>query len=179
MFPSEWSTDGRFLTYYRTDPKTGLDTWVLPMEGERKPYPLLHEAYNESQPQFSPDGRWIAYVSDQSGMPQVYVQSFPTQAGQTQISTGGGTQPRWRRDGRELFYITLDRKMTVVYINARESLEVDAPRVLFDTALPLGAFRQEYAVSADGQRFLLNTRLDTTASPMTVVLNWPALLLKK
>ena len=107
------------------------------------------------------------------------MQSFPKQTGQTQISTGGGVQPRWRRDGRELFYLALDRKMTVVAVNARESLEVDAPPVLFDTARELGAFRQEYAVSADGQRFLLNTRLDTTASPMTVVLNWPALLLKK
>ena len=71
MFPSDWSSDGRFLTYYRTDPKTGLDIWVLPLDGDRKPFPLLHAEFNESQPQFSPDGRWVAYVSDETGTPQI------------------------------------------------------------------------------------------------------------
>jgi serine/threonine protein kinase len=179
MFPSDWSSDGRFLAYYRTDPKTGLDSWVLPLDGDRKPFPLLHAEFNESQPQFSPDGRWVAYVSDETDTPQIYVQSFPMLTGKWQISTDGGTQPRWRHDGKELFYLALDRKLTAVTVMSGATFEADTPRVMFETTLPIGAFRQEYLVSSDGQRFLLNAPLETTTSPMTVVLNWPALLLKK
>jgi len=179
MFPSDWSSDGRFLTYYRTDPKTGLDIWVLPLDGDRKPFPVLHAEFNESQPQFSPDGRWVAYVSDETGTPQIYVQSFPMLTGKWQISTDGGTQPRWRRDGKELFYLALDRKLTAVTVMPGATFEADTPRALFETTLPVSAFRQTYSVSADGQRFLLNAPLETTASPMMVVLNWPALLLKR
>jgi eukaryotic-like serine/threonine-protein kinase len=179
MFPSDWSSDGRFLAYYRTDSKTGLDIWVLPLDDDRKPFPLFHAQFNESQAQFSPDGRWVAYVSDEAGTPQIYVQSFPMLTGKWQISTGGGTQPRWRRDGKELFYLALDRKLTAVTIRPGTTFEAERPHSLFQTALTLSAFRQEYSVSADGQRFLLNAPLETTESPMTVVLNWPALLLKK
>ena len=179
MFPSDWSSDGRFLTYYRTDPKTGLDIWVLPLDGDRKPFPVLHAEFNESQPQFSPDGRWVAYVSDETGTPQIYVQSFPMLTGKWQISTDGGTQPRWRRDGKELFYLALDRKLTAVTVMPGATFEADTPRALFETTLPVTAFRQTYSVSADGQRFLLNAPLESTASPMMVVLNWPALLLKR
>ena len=95
------------------------------------------------------------------------------------MSTDGGTQPRWRRDGRELFYLALDSKLTAVTVMPGATFEADTPRALFETTLPVGAFRQTYSVSADGQRFLLNVPLETTASPMTVVLNWPALLLKR
>ena len=114
MFPSDWSSDGRFLTYFRADPQTKLDLWVVPLSGDRKPMPVLHSEFNESQGQFSPNGRWIAYVSDESGMPQVYVQSFPTLTGHWQVSPDGGTQPRWRRDGKELFYLAPDRKLMAV-----------------------------------------------------------------
>ena len=178
LFPSDWSADGRFLTYYRTDPKTQLDIWTVSMDADRKPVPYLHGDFNESQSQFSPDGRWMAYVSDESGAPQVYVQSFPTLGGQRQISAEGGTQPRWRRDGKELFYLAPDRKLMAVPVKTGAIFEADAPRALFQTALSVTELRQSYAVSADGQRFLLNAPLDAGSPPLTVVLNWPALLKK-
>ena len=144
----------------------------------RKPVPFLQGDFNESQGQFSPDGRWIAYVSDESGGQQVYVQSFPTPTGQRQISTEGGTQPRWRRDGKELFYLAPDRKLMAVTVKTGATFEADAPRAMFQTELNVAALRQSYAVSADGNRFLLNTSLGTESPPITVVLNWPALLKK-
>jgi dipeptidyl aminopeptidase/acylaminoacyl peptidase len=178
MFPSDWSSDGKFLAYYRTDGKTGLDVWVLPMTGDRKPTPFLRADFNESQAQFSPDGRWMAYVSDESGGPQIYVQSFPMQTGKWQISTDSGTQPRWRRDGKELFYLAPDRKLMAVTAKSGNTFETEAPRALFQTALDVTDQRQTYAVAADGQRFLLNTPVETTSPPMTIVLNWQALLKK-
>ena len=178
MFPSDWSADGRFLTYYRTDPKTQRDEWVLPLFGDRKPFALLHSEFNEYQGQFSPDSQWIAYVSDESGGPQVYVQSFPTLTGKVQISAAGGTQPRWNHNGKELFYLARDRKLIAVAVKTGPTFEVSAPHALFGTSLNADALRQTYSVSSDGQRFLLNTPLDTASSPLTVVLNWPGLLKK-
>jgi Tol biopolymer transport system component len=176
MFPADSSPDGRYLTYYRTDPKRRNDIWVLPLFGDRKPFPLIQTEFNEWQPQFSPDGKWIAYASDESGISQVYVQAFPKQSGKVSVSTAGGTQPRWRRDGKELFYLAPDRKLMAVIVKAGATFEVDSPRPLFQTSLEVNSFRQSYAVSADGNRFLLNTPVETVAQPLTVVLNWPALL---
>jgi hypothetical protein len=138
--------------------------------------PLLHSEFNESQGQFSPDGKWMAYVSDESGTPQVYVQSFPTLTGKWQVSPDGGSQPRWRRDGKELFYLAPDRKLMAATVKTGQIFESEAPHALFDTTLSYVAFRQTYSVSADGQRFLLNTPADTASSPMTIVLSWIGLL---
>ena len=176
MFPSDWSSDNRFLTYYRTDPKNQLDEWVLPLTGDKKPFALLHSEFNESQGQFSPDVKWIAYTSDESGAPQVYVQSFPTLTEKRQVSANGGSQPRWNRNGKELFYLAPDRKLMVVTIKPGATFDFDAPRPLFQTTLEVAALRQTYSVSRDGQRFLLNRPAEAAASPLTVVLNWPALL---
>lgn len=181
MYPSDWSADGRFLAYYRSGPKTGLDLWILPLGGEpaegRKPRALLQSEFNESQGQFSPDGRWIAYVSDESGEPQVYVQSFPTLEGKWQVSRDGGTQPRWRSDGKELFYLASDQKLMATTVTSGEALELEAPHALFAAALTYTSRRQQYSVSKDGQRFLLNTPpTRAVSSPMTIVLNWTGLL---
>jgi dipeptidyl aminopeptidase/acylaminoacyl peptidase len=176
MFPSDWSSDGRFLAYFRSDPQTKLDLWVVPLSGDRKPLPLLHSEFNESQGQFSPDVRWMAYVSDESGTPQVYVQSFPMLTGKWQVSPDGGSQPRWRRDGKELFYLAPDRKLMAVTVKAGDAFEAEAPHTLFDTTLPSEASRQSYSVSVDGQRFLLSTPVETDSPPFTIVLNWTGLL---
>jgi len=176
LFPSDWSRDGRFLMYYRTDTKTRLDTWVLPLFGDRTPMKILGTPYNESQGQFAPDGKSFAFVSDESGQPQVYLQSFPSPTLQAQVSTGGGTQPRWRPDGRELFYLAPHGKIMAVSMRGSATLETDAPRPLFNTPLDSGALRQTYAVSPDGQRFLLQTPSASSSSTLTVVLNWPGLL---
>lgn len=178
MYPSDWSSDGRFLAYYRTDPQTNLDLWILTLADEGKPMALLHSNFNESQGQFSPDGKWIAYVSDESGSPQVYVQSFPTLTGKWQVSSAGGSQPRWRRDGKELFYLAPDRKLMAVTVRTGQAFDSESPQALFETILPFEAQRQSFSVSADGQRFLLNAPVEADSSPYTIVLNWTGLLKK-
>jgi serine/threonine protein kinase len=177
VYPSDWSADGRYLAYFRTDDTTQLDIWVLPLFGDRKPFPYVHGDFNESQGQFSPDGRWMAYVSDESGMQQVYIQSFPALTGKEQVSTAGGSEPRWRRDGKELFYVAADRKLMSVLVKSGTNFQADAPRALFETTLPFAPTRQNYSVSPDGQRFLLNTPAGTTSS-ITIVENWTAGLKK-
>ena len=118
----------------------------------------------------------MAYVSDESGTQQVYVQSFPTVGAQRQISTDGGTQPRWRRDGKELFYLAADRRIMAVSVKTGAAFDADAPRALFQTELNIAELRQSYAVSVDGQRFLLNTPIEGGPPPIAVIMNWPALL---
>jgi Tol biopolymer transport system component len=176
MFPSDWSADSRYLTYYRTDPKTLLDQWVLPLFGDRRPFALLHSEFNENQGQFSPDGKLIAYTSDESGNAEVYVQSFPTLTETRQVSISGGSQPRWNRNGNELFYLASDRKLMAVTFKPGAVFDFDAPHALFDTLLASSAMSQTYSVSRDGQRFLLNTAVDTGTSSLDVVLNWQILM---
>jgi Tol biopolymer transport system component len=178
MFPSDWSRDGRYLAYYRTDSKTQLDQWVLPLFGDRKPFPFLRSEFNEAQGQFSPDGKWMAYISDESGNAQVYVQSFPTPTGKWQVSAGGGLYPRWNPNGKELFYIALDGKLVSVAVRISPAFEAESPHVMFPTGLSLDAQRQNYSVSSDGQRFLLNAPVEAGALPLTVLVNWHALLRK-
>lgn len=182
--PNHVSPDGRFLIY---DDHTAQrqDLWMLPLEasstGDRKPIPFLVTQADETSGQFSPDGRWTAYSSDESGRREVYVQGFapdrvPAAAvGKWQISTAGGDKPRWRRDGRELYYIALDGKMMAVPVKIGPVFEPGVAIPLFQTNAT-GFF--PYDVSADG-RFLVNTVSDVAApasSPLTIVLNWQATL---
>ena len=175
--PTDWSGDGRFLVYDESSTKSGTDIWVLPLSGDRKPAPLLHSDFNESQGHFSPDGRWIAYVSDESGRREVYVQAFPLSGAKWQISTEGGNHPRWRRDGKELFYFAPDQKLMAVEISADSTLRLGKPAPLFEAHyfnIPISP----YSPSADGRKFLINTPVDeeTNVNPVTVILNWTALL---
>jgi dipeptidyl aminopeptidase/acylaminoacyl peptidase len=173
--PMDWSSDGRFIVYEEYGPKTRRDLWVLPLSGNRKPVPFLQTAADEFQGQFSPDGRWIAYGSDESGAFEIYVQPFPAIGGKWQISTGGGTQPRWRRDGKGLFYLADSRIMAVEVKTASSTFEAGIPRPLFPVRLGccIGMGTDEFVPAADGQRFLVVNRLDHGESqPLTVVLNW-------
>ncbi|HYW47626.1 MAG TPA: protein kinase, partial [Bryobacteraceae bacterium] len=182
--PQDWSADGRYLLYERFDPKTREDLWILPMfpPGDRKPMPYLQTPSNERQGHFSPDGRWIAYASDESGPGQyhVYVQSFPAGAGKFQVSTGtGGGQPRWRRDGKELFYVAADGRLMAVEVKTAPRFEYGVPQALFNPRNPGGGSMSNYVgydVAADGKRFLVNTVSTVTENaapaPITVVLNW-------
>jgi hypothetical protein len=176
--PQSWSPDGRFILYTSSGPPTGDDLFVLPFSGDRKPVPFLKTPFNEYDGQFSPDGRWVAYVSDESGKDEVYVTPFPVPNGKWQISTAGGTFPKWRRDGTEIFYLAPDNKLMAAAVNGKgSSFEVGAVKPLFEERA-LDPTRNRFAVSADGQRFLLNTDPQTTSSPITVVLNWAAGLKK-
>jgi len=172
---SDWSADGRFILYSVQSPTTGNDIWVLPLFGDRKPAPVAQTAASELRPRISPDGRWVAYESDESGRGEIYVQSFPDLARKVQISTGGGAAPVWRGDGRELFFRSADDQLMAARIaSSGTQLDTDTPTVLF--ALPAGPNRAGntpawYAASRDGQRFLVNTFVEG-ASPITVLLNW-------
>jgi Tol biopolymer transport system component len=178
-FPDDWSRDGKFILYESSDPKTKQDLWVLPMFGDRKPMPYLQTEFSEAQGRFSPDGRWVVYVSDESGRAEVYVQSFPATGGKWQISSGGGDQPVWRRDGKELFYAAADRTLMSVDVSQSAStFQAGVPKPLFGIHIGTSGFtslRNYFLVTADGQRFLVNNSLDDAVSfPVNVILNWDA-----
>jgi serine/threonine protein kinase len=171
----DWTADGRFIVYQTFNAKTKWDLWILPMSGDQQPIPYLQTQFNEEQAQVSPDGKWIVYTSDESGTTEIYAQTFPAAGGKVRVSTDGGCQPTWRRDGRELFYIATDRKLIALDVKPGTSFEAGAPKTLFEThVLSLTDFRNHYAVSADGQRFLINSNSETTATPVSVVVNWTA-----
>ena len=179
-FPLDWSADGRFLLYQVNDPRTKYDLWVLPLFGDQKPFPFLQTEFNERYGRFSPDGRLIAYASDESGAYQIYVQSFPTSGGKFPVSTNGGSFPAWSRDGKELFYVSPDKKMMAVEVKGEgATFEPAMPKVLFD--LRVRSFidpQARFAVTADGQKFLVNNSIGETSAPIAVVLNWTADLKK-
>jgi Tol biopolymer transport system component len=176
-FPLDWSQDGRYVVFMLNGSSTRNDVWIY--DAERKSSrPLLASAFNEGWARISPDGRWIAYVSDESQQREVYVRSFPEGPVKLQISTAGGGEPQWRADGRELFYIAPDNTIT--------SVDVRSTATSFDASKPAGLFtanvdqnksvRNQYAVSRDGQRFLVLSVVDRNGSPIVAILNWRGLL---
>jgi eukaryotic-like serine/threonine-protein kinase len=173
----QWSEDGRFIVYTSSGPSYN-DLCVLPLFGDRKPTPFLQTPFNEVQARISPNGRWIAYASDESGTLQVYVQSFPPSGAKWPISANGGGQPAWRRDGRELFYVAADKKIMAAAVKETSVFEAGVPEALFQTGISgLLNARNHYTVTADGRRFLINTPVEeTTPLQLTVVLNWMARL---
>ena len=175
-WPMSWSPDGRFLLYSASpgSPTTGNDLWVLPLFGDRKPFPYLQTRFSESVGQFSTDGRWVAYQSNESGRPEVYVAAFPGAGGKRQISTAGGNYPRWRRDGKEIFYLAPNNTLMAAAVNGQgASFEVTSVKALFETRRSGTDF--PYDVSVDGQRFLIISASDDTgAAGITVVVNGTA-----
>ena len=186
-YPYDWSQDGRFLLYAVAAQK--YDLWVLPLTGDdRKPMPYLQTESSAFQARFSPDSRWVAYTSDESGKYEVYVRPFPAASGgKWMVSRGGGNQPRWRRDGKELFYISADSKLMAVDVAAASgTFQAGIPKALFAAPIWGGGATNNvtrYDVTADGKKFLINSLpTETTAtpsSPITVVLNWQQTLQPK
>lgn len=181
--PFDWSADGRFILYSEVTPGVPEDIWVLPLDGDRRPYPWLTTRFHEGAASFSPNGRWIVYESDESGRSEIYVRAFDDPRARWQISTNGGKSPQWRRDGRELYYISADHRMMAVPIQGpaegTDKFEAGVPVQLFELRRlsPNPQFRTPFAVTADGQRFLVGAVTDEGGDqPITVLLNWRGLL---
>ena len=170
--PLDWSRDGKWLLYTVVDPRTGVDLWSLPMSGEHTPQVVLQTPFNEARARFSPDGRWIAYQSDESGRPEVYVASFQGTAGKWQISADGGSDPDWSPDGRELFYLARDQRLMSVSITPGETLAPGTPQPLFRVQTEGGTRRNVYEVAPDGKRFLFLLPAGDSGTPITTVVNW-------
>jgi Tol biopolymer transport system component len=172
-FACDWSHDGRYLAYSSFGKETKWDIWILPLFGDRKPFLFLRTPFAEGWPVFSPDGRFLAYQSNESGPVEIYIQSFPGPGGKWQISTAGGSEPHWRADGRELFYRAPDQEIMAVDIQAGNGITAGTPHPLFQLRLDPGAARNRYLPASDGKRFLTVTPLGHEAAiPTTVVLNW-------
>jgi eukaryotic-like serine/threonine-protein kinase len=179
--PTSWSADGRYLLYFNVDPKTNPDLWVLPMTGDRKPFVFLQTSFDEDFGEFSPNGKWVAYQSNESGRNEIYVRPFNPDstavAGHWPISTAGGIHPRWRPDGKEIYYLSPTGEMMAASIDVtRSGLVPGTPTRLFQTRVPGGGVQlqqlRQYDVAPDG-RFLINTELETGAiPPITLIQNW-------
>jgi Tol biopolymer transport system component len=190
-YPFSISSDGKMLLYGSSEHvESGLDLWILPLEGERKPVPFEVTRFSKGLAQISPVStggeRWIAYTSDESGVPEVYIQTYPAGV-KLPVSKGGGREPRWRGDGRELFYLDPAGNLMCVDIKMAPKLEAGEPRKLFTA--PVSQFSRfgvdmaefHYAVAPDGKRFLVNalTGPSEQTTPITVVMNWQELLKAK
>ena len=175
----DWSLDGRFLLYVMLDPgrKRGANIWLLPMQGERKPIPLPQVSGDAGYPRFSPDSRWIAYRSNESGQNEIYV--IPSQGadGKWQVSVGGGDWPVWRADGRELYDIAPDDRLMAVPVRGGTTFTFGAPQPLFQTNV-LKGLGSRYDASPDGQRFLFLVGKQEDPAPLTLVVNWASALKK-
>jgi Tol biopolymer transport system component len=184
--PTNWSADGRFLLYFTFDPQSDGDLWFVPASGDRTPSVFLKTRFREVYGAFSPDGRWVAYHSNESGRPEVYVRPFvppgaagtpATAAGQWQVSTAGGILPTWRPDGKELYYLNPAGAMMAVPITVTgPTPDPGAPVVLFPTRIVGGGVDaqqgRQYDVAPDG-RFLINTVLENAGTtPITLLQNW-------
>jgi Tol biopolymer transport system component len=188
--PMSWSPASNMVLFSLADPKNNNDAWALPLTGDRKPFPVLRTQFAESHPQISPDGKWFAYTSNETGRNEIYVQSFPPGRGKWQVSSSGGQFARWRPDGKELFYMSRPSLGQIVAVSVHASsttFEFSTPHPLFDSgyvnAAPGPGNYNTYDVTADGQRFLIPRPATDSAvlanTPINVVLNWPALLNKK
>jgi serine/threonine protein kinase len=185
VFPKAISPDRRFLIYMYRGVKTRGDVWVLPRTGDGKPFPILNGVADELEPELSPDGKWVAYISDESGSYEIYVQSFTAEGKlgteKKRISSNGGIVPNWSSDGKELFYVDGAGQLMAVAVNTSGAeFQKGATTALFKTRMFADAsVFHEFAVSHDGQRFLVGTLIGDTKSPQpTVILNWPAALKK-
>ncbi|PYS43156.1 MAG: hypothetical protein DMG14_01670 [Acidobacteria bacterium] len=182
----DWSSDGRFVIYSVNDPKTKRDLWVLNMDEEHKTTKFLQTDFSENDAKFLPElkgsPRYVAYVSDESRKDEVYVTTFPDpKNGKWPISSGGGYQPRWRRDGKELLYFSGDGKLMSVDVTLSPSFTASAPKILFQVPIFGGGAtvgQHRWDLTPDGQRFLINTSSSDVSSPIAVVINWQAALNK-
>jgi eukaryotic-like serine/threonine-protein kinase len=174
QFATSWSPDGKSLVFEIYNEDTKADIWLLPLSGDRKPVPLIHTPFFDYAATISPDGRFIAYTSEETGRPEIYVQTMPPSGKRWQVSTSGGMAPKWRKDGKEIFFIGPDNKLFAAEIRSEENFDADTPKPLFTiNERFMGPERSNYAVSSDGQRFLVNTMIDTPGlKPIQLLIHW-------
>ena len=176
----DWTRDGKTILFGAGTTGGLGNVFALPLEGDAKPQPIYQSAFAKDQIRVSPDGRWVTYRSDESGQAEVYVAAFPAFTDRRQVSAGGAIMPRWRSDGRELFYVTLGRSFVARDVTSGATLDIGPPRELFETRMTLSPANYYYAVTRDGQRFLVREPVsdvsDLGDEPLHVILNWPALL---
>jgi eukaryotic-like serine/threonine-protein kinase len=178
LVPTDWSPNGLNIIFSAPANASENDLWILPLGIDSKPAKFTASPADEMHGNFSPDGRLVAYTSNESGKFEIYVETVPPSERKWLVSTGGGYEPRWRADGREMYYLAEDRTLMAVSVGNGPSFAI--PNRLFQTRVPAGvtANRTHYVPSRDGQRFLVNMGVDTVASPITVVVNWSATLKK-
>ena len=165
---TDWSSDGRYVVYMANELGTNWNIWAMSLMGDQRPQPVLRTQFNETDARISPDGRWLAYVTNESGGNEVYVSQFPPGSDRVRISTEGGGQLRWRADGQELFYIDPSGRLMAVDVREHDGeLEASPPSVLFQTQV--ASVLKAYSVSADGQRFLINSEAAPNQPPPVVV----------
>jgi Tol biopolymer transport system component len=175
--PTSFSPDGKLLLFTRYKARgQDADIWALPLDRHRDPFPVVETPFHEGSAVYSPDGRWIAYVSNDSGDRQVYVQPFAGPEPRIRLSTTSGTWPVWTRGGREIVYATIEQELMAVDITIDgQTIQASAPHKLF--AQPyIGSYWNSFAVDASGERFLIAVPEEESSRTLTVVLNWPALL---
>jgi len=172
LAPSSWSPDGKLLAFHELGPDTGLDLWMLPLEGDRKPYPWLETKFNEWGARFSRDGKWIAYTSDESGQYEIYVRAYPGPGGKWQISASGGEEVVWSPDGRKVFYRDGLKWMSAA-VQTQPEFRADAPKVMFEGPY-LNVPGVSYDVAPDGQHFVMieENQKQAPTTQLNIVLNW-------
>ena len=166
-WPVSWSPDGRYVLYVTNNERTSNDIWVLLRDGTGSPYPYLHTAASENWASFSPDGRWVAFSATDSGQPEVYVAPFPAASRRWRISADGGSQARWRRDGKEIYYVAPNRTLMSAQIDRSSGVAVKGYEPLFELQHPYGAYHA-FDVTPDGQRFLVNTLVVNPTRPRVI-----------
>jgi Tol biopolymer transport system component len=175
----DWSRDGRVVLFRTNTPETGWDIWAVPMEGEKTPRAIAQSRFDERTAQLSPGADLVAYESNESGPFEIYLQPFPGPGAKSRVSTAGGSQVRWRADGRELFYLAPDGQLMAVSVgrtSAGQPPELGSPVGLFSAGVESsirGGISHEYVVSGDGQRFLMNIYTEHSGATITLVLNTP------
>src|SRR5262245_16314709 len=175
LIPRQLTADGKFLLFFADlGATTGFDIFLLPVSAGAPPTPLVQGPLTDAEPAISPDDQWLAFATTETGNYEVFVQPLHQPGAKRPISTGGGRQPQWRRDGRELFFVTNDRKLYAVDVRPGPTYEFGTPRLLFTIPSNTISVRNSYVPSRDGQRFLVNESLDTAVPPINVVVNWAA-----
>lgn len=178
LYSNDWSPDGKSIIFNRQNPGKGFDIWAVPAEGKSESYPLVETEFDEWLARISPDGKFMAYASNESGRFEVYVRGYSGTAessasGKWQISPNGGSQPVWRRDGRELYYISPGKTLMAVPVNAGEMFEYGTPQPLFEAAVDNFDAPRRFVVTGNGTKFLVNTPVgESVANPVTITINW-------